>query len=167
MVVDVLIRDARVRAGLTQAELARRAGTSQAAVARYEGGAASPAVSTLERLLRAAGAELRLEAVASPAADLSSPRAAKLRRHRHQILRLCRSAGASHVRVFGSVARGDDDPDSDVDLLVDYDLSRGLLPIVDLVASLTALLDERVDVAPVALLKPAIASRALAEAVPL
>ena len=49
-------------AGLTQAELARRAGTTQAAVARVEGGRVSPTVRTLQRLLAATGHELTLAA---------------------------------------------------------------------------------------------------------
>ncbi|MDP4620842.1 MAG: helix-turn-helix domain-containing protein [Thermoleophilia bacterium] len=44
-----LLGEARTRARLWQTELARRSGTSQAAVARYESGQVSPAVSTLER----------------------------------------------------------------------------------------------------------------------
>jgi uncharacterized protein len=54
-----LIRTARGRAGLTQAELGRRAGTSQSAVALYEAGTRSPTMDTLERILAAAGFELR------------------------------------------------------------------------------------------------------------
>lgn len=54
----LLIREARHRAGLTQAELARRAGTSQPAIARYERGDVSPRVATLDRLVRACGLEL-------------------------------------------------------------------------------------------------------------
>jgi transcriptional regulator with XRE-family HTH domain len=56
-----LLKEARDRAGLTQRELARRAGTSQAMVARIEGGQQSPSVATLERLVRACGLELRVE----------------------------------------------------------------------------------------------------------
>jgi len=55
-----LIRDARTRAGLTQAELAERAGTSQSAVARYERGRALPTLETLYRLVRACGFDLRM-----------------------------------------------------------------------------------------------------------
>ena len=58
--VWALILDARRRAGLTQAELAQRAGTSQAAVARYERARAMPDLDTLSRLIQAAGLELRL-----------------------------------------------------------------------------------------------------------
>ena len=54
-----LIRLARMRAKLTQAELARRAGTSQATISAYESGRKSPTVATLSRLLRASGFDLR------------------------------------------------------------------------------------------------------------
>ncbi len=60
------IRDARRRAGHSQAELAERAGTSQATVSAYETGAKSPSAETLARLLAAAGSRLRVEAGASP-----------------------------------------------------------------------------------------------------
>lgn len=50
-----LLLEARTRAGLTQRELARRAGTAQSVVARIEGGGASPSWETLSRLLEAAG----------------------------------------------------------------------------------------------------------------
>ncbi len=50
----------RRRAGLSQTELAARAATSQPAIARYESGAAVPSWTTLARLLRALGHELRL-----------------------------------------------------------------------------------------------------------
>jgi transcriptional regulator with XRE-family HTH domain len=64
-----LIRQARKQAGLTQGELARRAGTSQPAVARLERGSASPTLATLERLVRGAGFELRLSLVPIAALD--------------------------------------------------------------------------------------------------
>ncbi len=56
--ISVLVRDARLRAGLTQRELARRAGTAQSVVARIEGGQTSPTWGTLTRLLSAAGFDL-------------------------------------------------------------------------------------------------------------
>jgi transcriptional regulator with XRE-family HTH domain len=67
--VTSLIRQARKQAGLTQGELARRAGTSQPAVARLERGSASPTLATLERLVRGAGFELRLSLVPIAALD--------------------------------------------------------------------------------------------------
>lgn len=59
--VWALIREARRRAGLTQAELARRVGTSQPAIARYERARAMPDLPTLHRIVEACGLELRLE----------------------------------------------------------------------------------------------------------
>lgn len=58
-----LLKDARVRARLTQRELARRAGTTQSVVARIESEQSSPTWSTLQRLLRAAAFELHAELV--------------------------------------------------------------------------------------------------------
>ena len=64
-----LLSEARRRAGIPQAEIARRAGTSQPAVARIERGHSSPTLETLERLLAAAGFELRLELVPKATPD--------------------------------------------------------------------------------------------------
>jgi transcriptional regulator with XRE-family HTH domain len=55
-----LLREARLRAGLTQKELARRAGTSQSAIARWESGAVQPSLERLRELIRACGLELTL-----------------------------------------------------------------------------------------------------------
>jgi transcriptional regulator with XRE-family HTH domain len=56
-----LVRDARTRAGLSQRELARRAGTAQSVVARIESGQTSPGAETLARVLAAAGYDLHAE----------------------------------------------------------------------------------------------------------
>jgi transcriptional regulator with XRE-family HTH domain len=53
----VLIREARKRAGLTQAELGRRTGRGQPAIARWERGAVEPGLSTLVEIVRACGLE--------------------------------------------------------------------------------------------------------------
>lgn len=60
---SVLVRDARKHAGLTQAELAERAGVTQSVIARLERGAGNPTFATLERVLHAAGHRLELSAV--------------------------------------------------------------------------------------------------------
>jgi transcriptional regulator with XRE-family HTH domain len=52
------LRDARLRAGLTQDQLARAAGTSQATISLYERGRKAPTLETLQRLLRATGTDL-------------------------------------------------------------------------------------------------------------
>lgn len=117
--------------------------------------------------MKAAGARLELSSHATPAADLSGKRPGLLRSHRQEILKLAHAAGARNVRVFGSVARGQDTSESDIDLLVDFDVSQGLVPIIHLQTQLEALLGQSVDVAPVSALKPEIARKALAESVPL
>ena len=58
MVSGDLLREARLRAGLTQAELAERAGTARSQVSRYERGDVLPNLETLRRLIRACGLEL-------------------------------------------------------------------------------------------------------------
>jgi transcriptional regulator with XRE-family HTH domain len=60
MEAGALIRQARLRAGLSQAELARRLGTTQSSVARLETPGSNPRVRTLERALAAAGRRLEL-----------------------------------------------------------------------------------------------------------
>jgi transcriptional regulator with XRE-family HTH domain len=55
------IREARARAGLSQRELARRAGTSQATISAYEAGRKEPSFGTLVRLVEAAGSRLALD----------------------------------------------------------------------------------------------------------
>ncbi len=63
---NTLVRELRLAAGLSQRALARRAGTSQPAVARYERGAATPSWKTLQRLAAACGQRVRLSAEAVP-----------------------------------------------------------------------------------------------------
>lgn len=70
MDMAAIVTDARLRAGLSQRELAQRAGTSQSAVARIESGAVSPSLETVRRLVGACGFELRLSLVPASAADL-------------------------------------------------------------------------------------------------
>jgi predicted nucleotidyltransferase len=90
-----------------------------------------------------------------------------IRRRRSDILRITERYGASNVRVFGSVARGDAQPESDLDLLVEFGPDRSLLDLIGLELDLRDLLGSRVDVATVASLKERIRPRVLAEAVPL
>ncbi len=67
-----LLRDARHAAGLTQADLARRLGTSQPAVAKLEASSANPSIATLDGALRATGHRLQLFAPSSgPSIDES------------------------------------------------------------------------------------------------
>lgn len=74
---------------------------------------------------------------------------------------------ASSPRVFGSVARGDDAPGSDLDLLVDFDDNASLLDEVGLRLALVDLLQVEVDVVAADSLRGAVRERVLGEAVPL
>jgi len=90
-----------------------------------------------------------------------------LRQKREEILRVAARRGARNVRVFGSVARGEASPESDIDLLVDLDPGRSLLDLGGLWVDLTDLLGTRVDVVTEKGLRDSIRQRVLSEAVPL
>ncbi len=90
-----------------------------------------------------------------------------LRSKREEILRLASQHGARNVRIFGSVARGEADERSDVDLLVDLEPGRSLLDLGGLLMDLRDLLRRNVDVVTERGLKARIRSRVLHEAVPL
>ena len=90
-----------------------------------------------------------------------------LQANRSEILRIASTHGARNLRVFGSVARGEDHPDSDIDLLVDMDPWRSLLDLVALGQDLEDLLQRRVDVLTDVSVHPALRDRILSEARPL
>lgn len=129
--------------GLTQKEIARAVGRSQ------------PEVSRLVKAYRAR----------------SLPETSRLgrllRQHRDEIITLARAHRVSNVRVFGSVARGEDDESSDIDLLVDLEPRADLLDLAALDIQIEQLLGRPVDIVPTRMLKPRVAASALAEAVAL
>jgi transcriptional regulator with XRE-family HTH domain len=87
-----LVREARLRAGLTQAELARAAGVPQSTVGRVESGARIPSTALLERLIEAAGFELRVGlGEADPATDSLFERTLR-RSHRQRLADATRAA---------------------------------------------------------------------------
>ena len=86
---------------------------------------------------------------------------------REQILRLARKHGVTRVRVFGSMARGDAGPNSDVDLLVEVGSEPSPWFPGGLVAELEELLDRRVQVVTERGLDELLRDRVLEEAVPL
>jgi len=90
-----------------------------------------------------------------------------LQAKRQEILQIAARHGATNVRVFGSVARGEARPDSDVDILVNLEANRSLLDLARLLRELQALLNCPVDVVTEAGLRPRIRSRVLKEARPL
>lgn len=92
---------------------------------------------------------------------------ATLRDRRDRILELVEQHGAHNVRVFGSVARGEAGPTSDVDLLVEMDQDRSLLDLIELSQKLEAFLQRKVDIHTDGGLSPYLEQRIHAEAVPL
>jgi hypothetical protein len=92
--------------------------------------------------------------------------AALLSEKRKDILRIAAKYGARQVRVFGSVARGEDDEQSDVDFLVDLEAGRSLLDLGGLQYELESLLGRPVDVVTEHGLKARMRERTLREAVP-
>lgn len=75
--------------------------------------------------------------------------------------------GARNIRLFGSVARGDDGPDSDVDLLVDVAPDVGLFALGRMRSEAERVLGTPVDVVPANSLKSDVVERVLAEAIAL
>jgi len=86
---------------------------------------------------------------------------------RSQILEIAKRYGAYNVRLFGSVARGDAGPESDIDFLINLEPGRSLLDHIALKQDLEDLLHRKVDVANEKGLKQRILRNALTEAVPL
>lgn len=144
---DEAVRDARAelvhavreaaRQGLTQAQIATLIGRSQ------------PEVS---RLLRFHG---------------RGPLALRLRQYSREVRGLIDEAGGSNVRVFGSVATGTEQTDSDIDLLFDMGTPMSLMELGALERRLSELLGAPVDLIPAAALRPDLRDLVLAEAVSL
>ncbi len=164
----VLLREARRRAGLSQAELGRRAGVTQSVVSAYESGARQPSVPMLARLVAATGSELDMRlvepATKEPASGVLGER---VDRHRGEVQAVLARYGLSNPRVFGSVARGEEGTESDVDLLVDVPEGVGLLTLGRCQADLERLLGAPVDLVLAGGLKAGVAAEVLAEAVAL
>jgi uncharacterized protein len=90
-----------------------------------------------------------------------------IKEKREEILHIAAKYGAHNVRIFGSVSRGDDDEESDLDLLVEMEQSRSLLDRASLWLELQELLGCSVDVVSERGIKPRIRKRVLDEAIPL
>ena len=165
-----LLRQARLRASLSQTELAKRADVSQSVISAYESDRREPALRTLTKLVAATGYQL----VVSVEPDLNSrpglpntPLGRRLRRQRSAVLKTAQRHGASNVRVFGSVARGHDTTESDIDLMVDLAPGTGLVGLGALTRELTTLLRAPVDVVPADSMRPSVKATADSESIPL
>lgn len=158
------IAAARRASGLTQVDLAAAVGMDRTALSKLERGRRRVDSLELARIARALGerADRLLADAPSGRRPLSD-----LRRRRRAIQRIAARHGADAIRVFGSVARGEARPDSDVDLLVRMERGRTLFDQAGLLMDLRDLLGRDVDVLTEAALSGALRERVLSEAVPL
>jgi transcriptional regulator with XRE-family HTH domain len=110
-----------------QVEFARLAGVGQSVISAYESGRRQPAPPTLTALVRAAGLDLAVSVrkAPDPTRVLAGPGGRIVRRRRRELVEVTAAHGASNLRVFGSIARGQDRPDSDVDPLADLPAAMG------------------------------------------
>ena len=124
------IREARQMAGLTQAELARRAGTSRSALTAIESGSRTPSAGLRRRLVEATGVR--------PSVIVAA--------RRPQLLDVLERYGVRQPRLAGSAARGTDRPGSDLDLVVHLPDHFGGLRLAALGDELEAVLGIPVDI---------------------
>lgn len=166
-----VLRRARSAAGLTQREVAIRAGVQQSVVSAYEGGGREPSLATLSSLVEACGVslEVQLGDALPPGTGLSAvgPIGRRLRRRRAAVLAVAARHGMTELRVFGSVARGQDTDSSDLDLLVRVPEGTGLLALGRFTQELEDLLHVPVDVVPDDSVKPRVRASIERDLVPL
>ena len=144
---DEAVRQARGRL-VAAVRKASREGMSQKEIARLIG-RSQPEIS---RLLHFHG---------------TTPLARRLRAARRQVIEMVEAAGGSNVRVFGSVATGQEHEGSDIDLLFRMDQPLGLMDLAGLEIELGTILHADVDLVPDTNIRPAMRERILSEAVPL
>lgn len=162
-----LLREARTTAGMSQVELAISAGTTQSVISVYESGRRQPSIPTLAALVAATGQRLDVR-VAKPRTGLgllAGPLGRRLRRRRTALLRAAADHGVLIIGVFGSVARGEERPDSDVDLLVELPLRMGMLALGRAQQAIEDVLGGPVDLVPESDLKPGVRVSVLADLV--
>lgn len=144
------LRARRTRLGLTQRELAARSGVAQPVIAAAESGRRGIGPDGRARL----DAALRVR----PSTMLA--------RHRDAVRETVARHHGRDALVIGSVARGDDTPDSDVDLMITFDDGTDLVDVLDLTDELEQLLGTKVDVVS-GRVAGAVSAHARREAVPL
>jgi len=118
----------------------------------------------------AAGVTAAADRLASPGTE--SPRTgirtlrSRLNANREELVAALEELGASNIRVFGSVARGDESTTSDIDLLVDLAGDVGMFGLGTMRSTAERILDAPVDIVPVSSLKADVAETVLREARP-
>lgn len=149
------------RDGVSRAELARRMHASRSTVGRILDPAdESVTLSTLSR----AAAVLGREPVVSLAPERPS---VLLERHRDKLRKIAEENGLQNVVVFGSVARGTDTADSDLDLVADIPEELDLFAVAVVEEEMSAVLGRKVDLGERRCLKPFVRENVERESVPL
>ncbi|WP_082606116.1 helix-turn-helix domain-containing protein [Nocardioides sp. Root190] len=144
------IRAERLAAGFSQAQLARLADVPQPNLSAYENGRRGPTPEVVERIRRA----------------LAVLPSVRLERHREEIRAIVAAHHGMSPKVVGSVARGQDAADSDIDVMVEFTDEASLLDEIGLRLALSDLLKVSVDVIAADTLREPLRSRLLADAVP-
>jgi predicted nucleotidyltransferase/DNA-binding XRE family transcriptional regulator len=144
------LRRARDVAGLSQIDLGRLAGIPQSAISRYENGTKTPTLPVVERLFEAAGFEVALTVrpASRRTACFTGPVGRRVQPRRAALRALLVAAGATSPRVFGSVSRGDDAEDSDLDIVVDLPDDLGLVGWAGLTREASEVAGVEVDLVP-------------------
>lgn len=93
-----VLRDARLRAGLSQAALAARAATSQATISAYESGSKQPTVATFSRLLAAIGERLEVSPAPASFTEPSEAQLSRAGRVLEQVIALAEALPVRHAR---------------------------------------------------------------------
>lgn len=157
--------EARHAASLTQRALAAAVSLDRTAIAKIEAGSRNVSSAELGRMARALGRPLEWFLADRRRSERLTVR--DLRKRRRAILRVAERHGATSVRIFGSVARGESNTESDIDLLVRLRPGSTLLDQAAILVELTDLLGRDVDVVTEEGLRDRIREEVLREAVPL
>jgi predicted nucleotidyltransferase len=132
----------------------------------YEAGRRQPSLPTLRSLVEAAGCDLDVQVrPRSARTRLNGPLGVRLLKHRSRLLDAVARHGVQLLGVFGSVARGEETPESDVDLLVMIPQGMGLIGMGRVEKELSDLLAANVDLVPAEGLKPGVRKNVLADLV--
>lgn len=156
-----ILRSAREQSGLTQAALAQLTGITQSVISEYENGRREPSFAAVDRIVAANGLEIEVTARAR-IIDRLLPHVIT---HASDLHNALAPLGAESIRLFGSVARGEDTDSSDVDLLVDVGPAVGMFALLRMQRAAEEILGRPVDIVPRTGLKPGVAAVVEQEAI--
>lgn len=159
LVLDQIVAAAKTR-GLNRRALAERAGIRQETVSRIASRGTCD-FATLQQLSAAVGLRLGLQEAPYTAGQARSD----VLRRQALVRTLAKAHGARSVELFGSAARDQDGPQSDLDFLVELEPGRSLLDLISLAEDLKVALGRNVETVTAAGLKPRVLAQARRDAV--